>query len=444
MKKTMTLLSALLLPLFATADDITFSDSHVEAVCLEHWDSDGNGKLSKEEAAAVISLSRYFSRDVTMTSFNELKYFTGLASISSSEFYSCKNLASIQLPPQVTSIGDNAFRSCLKLTAIDIPKTVKTIYNSAFNGCIRLATVTLHEGLETISDMAFTSCKSLQRIDIPASVTSISSSAFHDCKGVTAITVAEGNTVYDSREDCNAIVKSSTNTMVLGCQNSTFPATVTVIGTSAFQGCTNLQRINLPEGIKTISELAFSGCTGLLSVSLPSTLTTIDVCAFSYCSALTDVILPEGLKTIESSAFEYCLGLKSISIPSSVTTLSNNVFGECSSLVEVTVGFSTPLTIYSTTFSNRTNATLYVPAGSVQAFMDANYWKDFLYIEEAWLLGDVNHDTRINIFDVTVTINYILGKNPESFHFKEADANQDGRLNIFDVTKIINIILGKN
>jgi hypothetical protein len=107
------------------------------------------------------------------------------------------------------------------------------------------------------------------------------------------------------------------------------------------------------------------------------------------------------------------------------------------------VGFSTPLSITSSTFSNRKKATLYVPIGSVEAFEAAKYWKEFKYIKEKLIPGDVNHDGSVNVLDVTLVIDYILDKKPENFHYEEANVNGDEYINVLDVTKIIDIILGK-
>ena len=443
MRKSIILLASLILSLVARADNIVFADNHVKTVCVEHWDTDGDGELSEEEAAKVFSLDHYFSRDTQVSSFDELRYFTNLALIHSSEFNSCSYLKSIQLPPQVSSIGDNAFRNCVRLKAIDIPSSVEKIDESAFNGCVRMESVTFHEGLATIGVYAFSTCKSLQSISIPASLTSLESSAFQGCNSVESISVAEGNTVYDSREDCNALVETKANTLVLGCYNSTFPESVTAIGYSAFSGCAKLQQLDIPDHIVSIGASAFSSCSGLVSVKLPSSLTVLDTGVFSECTSLTDVLLPEGLTSIGVSAFSQCRSLERISIPASVTTLSSNSFFECPNLVEVTVGFATPVSITSSTFPNRKYATLYVPIGSVEAFRAANYWKDFYQIVEWFPTGDVNHDGAVNVLDVTLVIDYILDKNPENFHYEEANVNGDEYINVLDVTKSIDIILGK-
>ena len=571
-----------MLSLTAMGENITFSDNQVKTLCLSQWDDDNDGEISMEEAASVTTLGALFG-GTDITSFDELQYFTGLTKITSQEFSGCQYLTSIILPAQVKSIGGSAFQGCTALTAIDIPAAVTSIDSYAFNGCIYLADLTLNEGLTTIGDYAFYSCKSLGSLSIPASVTSISASAFRTCPSLTTITVDASNDKYDSREDCNAIIESSTNTLLLGTASTVIPTTVTAIGTNAFYGNYSLTSIVIPEGVKTIGSSAFSGCTALTNVTTPSTLTTIGSGAFSGCTKLAQVILSEGLTTIESDAFKQCKVLKRIRIPSTVSSIAYGVFNQCTSLEKVAVDFTTPVKISSsTTFSNRSKATLYVPKGCVSAFQGANIWSGFKTTVEqlrdisattspaelgpgdgatievsldnddfysygslemditfaegftpnpnsivltsrcqgmqatmqlvenntyhltcssanasitgsegalfsfsmtssadvtagdyqatmtniiltgddgskmsgidatttwtvnSFLLGDANHDGWINIFDVTAVINYILGKRPERFFFKEADVSGDNVLNIFDVTKIINIILGKN
>ena len=443
MRKQLIFLFGLVLSLSVEAANISFADSHVKAVCVEQWDTDGDGELSEEEAAMVTDLGHVFVQDTDIKSFDELRFFTSLTSISSSDFKGCNNMVSIQLPPQLKSIGKSAFTSCSRLTAIVIPEGVKTIGDFAFNGCIRLASLNLPEGLTSIGEYSFNDCSALMSLAIPSTLTTIPTNAFMGCSSITSLTVAAGNTVFDSREDCNALIRTSTNTMVLGTTNSTFPSSVVAIGDQAFSGNSKLVSIDIPEGIKNIGESAFSNCSSLVSVALPSSLTTIKLAAFNGCQTLTDVLLREGLKTIEGSAFEQCYGLKRISIPASVKTIEYNAFYQCTSLVEVTVGFSAPLSISSTVFSNRRNATLYVPQGCVPAFQQANYWKEFKSIKEWYASGDVNHDGYVNIFDVTLVIDYILDKNPEGFYVEEADVNADGFINVFDVTLIIDIILQK-
>ena len=109
--------------------------------------------------------------------------------------------------------------------------------------------------------------------------------------------------------------------------------------------------------------------------------------------------------------FKDCTALSSISIPESVTTIGNSAFSGCQTLTSVLVGNSNPLSIDENAFSNRANATLYVPNGSKESYEAADYWKDFKSIVEVGhKLGDINGDGKVNIADVTALVNIILGK----------------------------------
>ena len=122
----------------------------------------------------------------------------------------------------------------------------------------------------SIGDKAFGDCYDLQSVTIPNSVTSIESNAFSRCSGLTSITVEEGNTYYDSRDNCNAIIKTKSNTLILGCKNTIIPNSVTSIGSYAFYGCSSLESITIPNSVTSIGNFAFADCGELTSVNLNS------------------------------------------------------------------------------------------------------------------------------------------------------------------------------
>ena len=299
---------------FYSDSPIVFADADVKAICVANWDTNGDGELSYAEAAAVISLGDVFCNQFLITSFDELQYFVSLTSIGERAFYGCSGLASIEIPNSVTSIGDNAFRGCSDLTSIEIPNSVTSIGIGAFEYC-----------------------SGLTSIEIPNSVTSIGSRPFYR-SGLEQIIVDYGNMVYDSRENCNAIINSSTNELVAGCKNTVIPNSVTSIGDYAFFGCNGLASIEIPNSVTSIGDYAFSYCNGLASIEIPNSVTSIGFRVFEYTS-LTSIEIPNSVTSIGRYAFYHCTDLTSIEIPNSVTSISKGAFANCYGLEQIIVDY---------------------------------------------------------------------------------------------------------
>lgn len=289
-----------------------------------------------------------------------------------------------------------------------------------------------------ISSNAFKDCGELTSIFIPKTVRGIGYDSFRGCCNLNSMVVDEENTVFDSRNNSNCIITTRTNNLVAGCQTTVIPDGVASIGDHAFYGQVYLTTISVPSSIKSIGSGAFYDCSNLETVVLHEGLATIGSCAFQNCEKLANISIPSTVKKISEHAFLGCANLTSIYIPSSVTTLERFAFYRCSNLTSVKVGMTEPLSIVSTTFSNRANSILCVPNGSKAAYQAANYWKEFKKIIES---GDVNADGDISIIDVVSVINYILGNENTNFVKVAADMNGNGDVTIADVVSIINYIL---
>jgi hypothetical protein len=285
---------------------------------------------------------------------------SGVTSIGNTAFYDCYSLTSIDIPDSVTSIGNSAFYDCYSLTSCTIGSGVTTIGDSAFQNCKSLTGVTLPDSLTSIGVGAFGKCSGFTSIDIPDSVTSIGGGAFyectrvtsitipsgvtsigvnpfHSCSGLTSIVVENGNSAYDSRNNCNAIIETSTNALISGCKNTVIPSDVTSIGTSAFERCSSLRSINIPNSVTSIGNSAFERCSSLRSCTIGSGVTSIGNGAFSGCTSLTSCTIGSGVTSIGNTAFYDCRRLTSITLPDSVTSIGESVFYGCSSLTSINI-----------------------------------------------------------------------------------------------------------
>lgn len=189
----------------------------------------------------------------------------------------------------VTTIGKRAFLYCSDLISIEMPNSVTTIKNCAFAACSHLASIAFPNGVTTIESEAFDCCSHLVSIVIPSSVTAIGEFVFAGCNGLVSVSVDEGNKVYDSRDNCNAIIETKSNSLISGCRKTVIPGSVTSIGIGAFADCIGLASIGIPSSVTAIGEWAFDGCSGLTSIAIPCNVTAIGCGAFGECHGLVSI-----------------------------------------------------------------------------------------------------------------------------------------------------------
>lgn len=228
---------------------------------------------------------------------------SGLTRIENGTFYGCKSMPSAIIPEGVTSIGAEAFCDCGGIQTLVIPESVTKIGASAFQSCTQLTS-----------------------LKIPASVVSIGEYAFTFEGALTSIVVDENNRVYDSRNGCNALIETATNTLLTGCVNTIIPEGITSLADNSFHGCVQLKRITIPRSVKRIGRSAFDTCVSLESIIIPNGVEQIGGNAFGFCQNLKKLNIPEGVKVIEEYICQYCESLESVTIPSTATTIEDIPF----------------------------------------------------------------------------------------------------------------------
>jgi hypothetical protein len=343
--------------------------------------------------------------------------------------------------------GYPSYEHCIKKDTegtITIPAMVEglrviKIKSDAFGFCRNITNVIIPEGITTIESSAFEYCTKLESVHIPASVTSINTAynPFMYCEELASITVDGNNTIYDSRNGCNAIVETKTNTLVVGCKNSIIPNTVIGIGKRSFYGCINLTSIVLPNSIETIEEGAFIFCYGLKEILIPENVVNIGAGVFSSCNNiehikvaennqvydsrqgcnaiihkasktlvagcknsiipddviriedkafeahfdLTQIFIPEKVKEIGEKAFSFTK-LKSINLPEGLTVIGNNAFGNCDSLRIVQSYIEHPFAVEKILGYSPKDCKLIVPKGSKELYEMTPGWDVFSEIIE--------------------------------------------------------------
>lgn len=246
-----------------------------------------------------------------------------ISKIGDGAFKLCSSLQEINIPEGVTEIGDRSFDGCFKLSVVNIPGSVKRIGQYAFRQCNSLKEVYIPEGVTEIGDGAFSSCAGLSVVHIPSSVVAIGAGAFGECPNLDRIIISPNNTVFDSREDCNAIIETGTGTLVQGGNRAFIPKGVSKIGDNAFSGLTGITEIQVPESVTCIGERAFFNCSRLNEAQVPGSVEHVGEDAFKGCP-----VILEGTARIEDFWFSG-VEFPEVVIPSSVNEIGAEAFTGC-------------------------------------------------------------------------------------------------------------------
>ena len=244
---------------------------------------------------------------------------------------------------------------------------VKRIEKGAFFKICSIKEVDISNGIDEISELAFIACANLEVVRIPASIKEIGEDAFAYCISLRSIRVDKSNIIFDSRDDCNAIIEKYGNELICGCKSTRIPSSVERINSRAFVGCM-IDKIIIPEGVKDICQEAFYYCNNLKEIYISSTVEFIHYNAFSYCSNIETITvnpknktfdsrnecnaiintedtllvlgcsntkIPSGIKEIGEGAFMNCKNLREIIIPEGVEYIGSEAFYGCSALRRV-------------------------------------------------------------------------------------------------------------
>ena len=285
--------------------------------------------------------------------------------------------------PNYTKNGLGTYQGIVKIPTTvsykDITYDFISIGTGAFSGNNDLETIEIPNSILQIGNEAFSACKKLQSLTIPKSVTDIGYGILKNSDAVTSIVVDKENTVYDSRNNCNAIIHTETNELVQGCQNTIIPNTVTRIGDCAFSGCLTLSSIDIPNSVTNIGDDAFSH-TGIEELVLPNSVVYIGTCSFLMCPNLSSVTLSESLKHIPFFAFAEG-AFDSITIPASVESIDNAFMGIFGSVTSVYFLSPTPPYTTDNMGLDYNYTTIHVPVGYKDAYENNDLWKGFNIID---------------------------------------------------------------
>lgn len=286
----------------------------------------------------------------------------------------------------------------------------------AFVNTYSLEHIVLPKNLEAIGAYAFME-SGIKELVLPKTVKELGRDIFYYARDLAKLSVEEGNPVFDSRDNCNAIIETATNTLRIGCVNTVIPNTVTALGETAFSGKSGLEKIDIPNSVTSIGWAAFWADTDLTNVKLSASITDLNDSPFGGCDRISSfvidegnpkydsrdncnaiietatntlvqgfstTVIPDGVECIAPAAFRSLSTLTEIEIPASVKKIEGEAFLYCNQMTKVVSHIRKPFAVSSMVFSgdNMKIAKLYVPHGTKEAYANTPGWDNFPTIIE--------------------------------------------------------------
>lgn len=406
--------------------------------------------ISIPKTIQTIGIFAFYNTNATSITFGSGSVLTEIGQ----QAFDLASFTSVSIPNSVTTIGNSAFSRSALVTA-NIPTSIQNLGTGVFSSSSSLRNVTLPNGLQEIPQNMFGGCSSLTSINLPASLTTINRSAFR-ASGLTSITIPNGVTTidqsaFDESQLTRVTIPSSVTTIGYDAfrktklTSVTIPSSITSIGSDAFGYITTLKTANIQNSI--ISEKEFSYCTNLKEVTIGNNVTTIGNKPFQGCTSLETLNISSSVAvdinqyfsdnkptlktvkventvtTIPENAFLNFVALEKVTIPATITSIGNSAFKGCTAMREFYSLMDRPITIDASVFQDVPvdgYCDLHVPTGSKVRYQNKAVWKDFVMIFEdagsggggstSGVRGDVNDDGKVDIADVNIVINLMLGK----------------------------------
>ena len=389
----------------------------------------------------VETIPDYFLSNSNIT---EVNIPNSVKRIGAGAFNTCRGLLELTIPNSVTSIGDWAFYRCSGLSSINIPNSVTSIGDWAFTYCSGVTHISLSNNLETIGSSSFSNCFKLTEITIPNSVTVIGNYAFNDCWRLAKVTIGESVTSELSFSGCDSIKEFVWNAKYCKLTN---------IGRS------RIKKVTFGDKVEYIPRILLNSN---YEVIIPSSATTLSTYYNNDNIVETTTIYWNAknckLEETEEDGYIYSIAGLYVIIGKDVESIGDYIFCPHSDSEDewleanVTCHAVIPPRISKNCFTFWGDDEVFyeiyvlrVPAESLDAYRNAEGWKEFLNIvpiEDETICGDVNGDNSVSIDDLTALIDMLLSG--DTTGNDRADVDGDGNVTIVDVTVLIDILLTGN